>query len=685
MSVENSRELLRRYAREGDENAFRLLVERHAGLVYSAAQRKLGPLAAHAADVAQAVFIRLAQRAKVLPEEIVLAAWLHSMAVRYALNHLRTERRRSVREQTAFTMNADDGTTVGWPQIASEIDDALAALSARDREAILLRYVEDHDLADTGQSLGISADAAQKRIARALERLRVQLLKRGVVAGVATVTACLAAPVIRAAPCGFAAAAAGPALEAGRKATANWLTMIAESWKAFPGPALAGTTIAALASCAAIWIPARNSPQRTESNAPPAAVVESSVAVESLAPAAAEVMQLLHEQLSPAEIVAELGRTCMAPRTGINRARMAALLELIHAGNAATVTDLAERNLSLTAAYRIMRTILERWCRFDAAAALDFVLRRNLDGKLLDQRFGIAWYLFKEWRIRDRSGAAAWLVKNVNDPNLRNPAELAGPLMEDLAARSPREAIAFVKNLPSGDLKSQLMTGLCGKHGPGEFRHSWTAVQWNALASAVVSENDGLPSGVLPAIIREWAQRDDAAVRQWLENLPAGARKLAAATGLVAVGNMWRDTPLETGGFSRASVPVTDRPNRASAALAAAGSLPRGPVLAQIAVAWPEPDDSDVEWFRDHAQGPDGDAALQVLAGKMAADSHAASVQARAIRAAAQITDPALRADVMAGVFLRWHMADADAAEAWLPASGLPVDSMAILTDAVAP
>ena len=65
-------ELLRRYAETGDEEAFRQLVERHVGIVYSAALRKLNSDPHAAQDVAQTVFSDLARKAKFLPATVVL-------------------------------------------------------------------------------------------------------------------------------------------------------------------------------------------------------------------------------------------------------------------------------------------------------------------------------------------------------------------------------------------------------------------------------------------------------------------------------------------------------------------------------------------------------------------------------------------------------------------------------------
>ena len=64
--------------------------------------------------------------------------------------------------------------------LASTLDAALARLRVRDRSAIALRYLQGKPVSEVGQLLGISQPAAQKRIGRALERLRDILARHGV-------------------------------------------------------------------------------------------------------------------------------------------------------------------------------------------------------------------------------------------------------------------------------------------------------------------------------------------------------------------------------------------------------------------------------------------------------------------------------------------------------------------------
>ena len=92
-------ELLQRYARHRAEEAFAEIVRRHVDLVHSAALRQVrSPELAE--EVAQGVFIELVQQAERLAPD-VLAAWLYHVTHRAALNVVRREARRQLREQIA--------------------------------------------------------------------------------------------------------------------------------------------------------------------------------------------------------------------------------------------------------------------------------------------------------------------------------------------------------------------------------------------------------------------------------------------------------------------------------------------------------------------------------------------------------------------------------------------------------
>ena len=57
----------------------------------------------------------------------------------------------------------------------------MSRLSEPEYDALVLRFFQNEDFRSVGVALGVSDDTAQKRVARALEKLRRLLKQRGVV------------------------------------------------------------------------------------------------------------------------------------------------------------------------------------------------------------------------------------------------------------------------------------------------------------------------------------------------------------------------------------------------------------------------------------------------------------------------------------------------------------------------
>ena len=198
-------QLLRDYAERRSEAAFSELVRRHVDFVYSAALRMVRNT--HLAeDVTQATFIAVAQSVRQLVDCAVLPGWLHRTTQNLAANAVRSDVRRRAREQEAAVMNELLSThpDSNWEHIAPHLDEALRELSEPDRDAVLLRYFKNHDLRTVGAILGVSDDAAQKRVSRAVERLREFFAKRGVTVGASGLTVVISAHAVHAAPVGLA-------------------------------------------------------------------------------------------------------------------------------------------------------------------------------------------------------------------------------------------------------------------------------------------------------------------------------------------------------------------------------------------------------------------------------------------------------------------------------------------------
>lgn len=251
-------QLLRDYADHRDEAAFREIVGRHADLVYSAALRQVESSAA-ASDLAQCVFTDLARKAGALtrggarggdapsPDMAVtapaLAGWLHR-ATRYAaLNHRRDTRRRHTNERQAMAqLLTDSEPAADWEQIRPALDEALDSLGDEDREALLLRFFKNQDFRAVGLALGVSDDTAQKRVSRAVERLREFFAKRKITIGAGSLGILLSANVVQSAPVGLAAAISAAALATTAVTTS---TFIAATTKTIAMTTLQKTFVAA--------------------------------------------------------------------------------------------------------------------------------------------------------------------------------------------------------------------------------------------------------------------------------------------------------------------------------------------------------------------------------------------------------------------------------------------------------
>ena len=121
-----------------------------------------------------------------------------------------------------------------WQRISPLLDEALDRLSEKDRDAIALRFLEHKSLRQVAEKLGISEDGAQKRVARAIEKLRVFFVRHGKSVSPVALTGALASNSVQAAPAALAAsifavvtsqsAVVGSAVAALAKATAEALT-----------------------------------------------------------------------------------------------------------------------------------------------------------------------------------------------------------------------------------------------------------------------------------------------------------------------------------------------------------------------------------------------------------------------------------------------------------------------------
>ncbi|MEM9882701.1 MAG: sigma-70 family RNA polymerase sigma factor [Planctomycetota bacterium] len=167
------RDLLRRYVDGDDGDAFAGLVRRHAPLVFHTCLRVLGDRD-RAEDAAQETFHRLMRH----PEKVnhSLAAWLHRVATRCAIDILRSDtarrRRELVYQQRAERRRAP---AEPWPSVSARLDEALARLNPAQRELLVEHFLNGRTQADLARSAGCSKATLSRRMSAAVDAMRERM------------------------------------------------------------------------------------------------------------------------------------------------------------------------------------------------------------------------------------------------------------------------------------------------------------------------------------------------------------------------------------------------------------------------------------------------------------------------------------------------------------------------------
>jgi RNA polymerase sigma-70 factor (ECF subfamily) len=167
--------LIARYA-SGDQSAARALTARHLGRVLALGQRMLGDQA-EAEDIAQETMLRLWRHAPDWePGRAQVGTWLYKVASNLCIDRLRKSRRTElvdVPEQVDERPTAEANLQARGT--ANAIAAALEGLPPRQKLALTLRFLEDHENPDIAEIMEISVDAVESLLARGKRALAAKL------------------------------------------------------------------------------------------------------------------------------------------------------------------------------------------------------------------------------------------------------------------------------------------------------------------------------------------------------------------------------------------------------------------------------------------------------------------------------------------------------------------------------
>jgi RNA polymerase sigma factor (sigma-70 family) len=166
------RELVSRFVNRGEEEAFRLLFRRHTPRVYAMSLRLMGGNAAAAEDVVQETWLRAAQRAHAFEWRSSLSTWLVGITINCAREALRA--RMLVDAGADATAVIDPRSIVPRDRVL-DLEQAIAALPARQRLVLLLHDLEGWTHVEIGRTLEIAAGTSKSDLFHARRAIRARL------------------------------------------------------------------------------------------------------------------------------------------------------------------------------------------------------------------------------------------------------------------------------------------------------------------------------------------------------------------------------------------------------------------------------------------------------------------------------------------------------------------------------
>jgi RNA polymerase sigma-70 factor (ECF subfamily) len=170
-------------ARQGDEEAFRMLVEQHSRSVFRLAYRMTGN-EQDAEDVVQESFLRAYKQLGRFESRANFGTWLYRITANCCVDLMRSRQARHDQSrgeslESVETLSAGDGPDperlAESAEIEHRVQAAIGDLSPLERAAFTLRHYEGRSIDEISATLGLGTSAAKHSVFRAVKKLRASL------------------------------------------------------------------------------------------------------------------------------------------------------------------------------------------------------------------------------------------------------------------------------------------------------------------------------------------------------------------------------------------------------------------------------------------------------------------------------------------------------------------------------
>ena len=172
----------------GDQDAFRVLVERHSRTLFRLAHRMTGN-EQDAEEVVQEAMLRAYRRLDKFESRANFGTWLYRIAVNCSLDLMRKRRPEKAQRQLAKGDESEmqdplDTAVSNEPgpdrlalsgELGEQVKVAMMALSPVERTAFVMRHFEGNSIEEIGETLGLGAGATKNSVFRAVQKLRKHL------------------------------------------------------------------------------------------------------------------------------------------------------------------------------------------------------------------------------------------------------------------------------------------------------------------------------------------------------------------------------------------------------------------------------------------------------------------------------------------------------------------------------